>query len=891
MLCRAARRLRYAAAHAWAHTGARHSGAAHPAGRGGRLPPPQSATAGAGERARLPPLYEIDDSVIGDIEVLRRNIIANPLSDEATRSPAKCIELLKTPAVFLKWSDDPIYRPEMYLFHLDAHYHRLMWTHVSDGKKPKDDEHRVPNSVDVECIKEVRTGRLPTGKADRRVRKYNVNLNLCFSIVCGTALLEVDFVNLIAMTEHVFNVWVVGLRAIAKVAMRARPDPVLTWLKREYLSLLDDGRNHGRHGSIRMSQLVKAFGKDKERELIAILDGLGFRFEKRAWVPESSVSFDIFTSLYNKIYLRDDISSLFANYSKGKRPYLTAEQFKSFLVNEQHVPDVSDGLAHKYIALFESSETLRAQDQISVDGFTKYLLSSYNDVLEPRHMTLHQDMTQPLNHYYINTSHNTYLSGHQLRGESSVEMYIQVLLRNCRCIELDCWDGDDGEPIITHGRTLCTKIKFIDAVRAIEAYAFYNSPYPVILSIENHCSIPQQQKMAQYMIDIFGPRLQRDWLDGKEPERLPSPEDLKYRILIKNKKRPPELGVASASQMSLTDDMPHTESVVGDEDDRAKEAVAIEEVINQDKELRKAVINAGLTVADLKYVQSIAGMNIARELSDLVNYCESHRIKSFDVSLKSDKCYWMLSVPESTAIRYAKNHARNWVRFCMRQLSRIYPNGRRIDSSNMNPQVAWNCGVQMLALNHQTPDVAMNLNYAKFSINGNCGYVLKPLCMRQDVGFDPVRPKPIDGVVALVMIIEVISAQHIFLSRHGGSVCVEVELIGLPHECKRYKTEPCTSFVLKWSNEFRFRVHLPEISLLRFAVVDQVLGIVGQCVLHVGSIRPGYRHVPLRTIRDEKLHLCSLFVRFRFEDYVPEEHLDFTAALIAGASNDKGVTG
>lgn len=50
----------------------------------------------------------------------------------------------------------------------------------------------------------------------------------------------------------------------------------------------------------------------------------------------------------------------------------------------------------------------------------------------------------------------------QLAGNSSVEMYKQVLLSGCRCIELDCWKGrtTEEEPVITHGFTMTTEISF-----------------------------------------------------------------------------------------------------------------------------------------------------------------------------------------------------------------------------------------------------------------------------------------------------------------------------------------------------------------------------------------------------------------------------------------------
>ena len=72
---------------------------------------------------------------------------------------------------------------------------------------------------------------------------------------------------------------------------------------------------------------------------------------------------------------------------------------------------------------------------------------------------------------------------------------------------------------------------------------FYNSltfvwhifRYPVILSIEDHCSIPQQKKMAELFTSVFGNMLLSSPVVPGET-KMPSPEQLKYKIIIKHNK-------------------------------------------------------------------------------------------------------------------------------------------------------------------------------------------------------------------------------------------------------------------------------------------------------------------------------------------------------------------
>lgn len=50
-------------------------------------------------------------------------------------------------------------------------------------------------------------------------------------------------------------------------------------------------------------------------------------------------------------------------------------------------------------------------DVLSCEGFLKYLMSGENTVMSMEKLDQYEDMDQPLSHYFINSSHNTYLTG------------------------------------------------------------------------------------------------------------------------------------------------------------------------------------------------------------------------------------------------------------------------------------------------------------------------------------------------------------------------------------------------------------------------------------------------------------------------------------------------
>ncbi|EPQ12961.1 1-phosphatidylinositol-4,5-bisphosphate phosphodiesterase beta-4 [Myotis brandtii] len=374
-----------------------------------------------------------------------------------------------------------------------------------------------------------------------------------------------------------------------------------------------------------------------------------------------------------------------------------------------------------------------------------------------------------------------------------------------------------------------------------------------VVSSDEALSKYQQYKMSKYCEDLFGDLLLKQALESHplEPGRpLPSPNDLKRKILIKNKRLKPEVEQIDQEEEA------HPEYKFGSElDDLGHKEVVANSVKKVSDDLEHENNKKGLVtvedeqawMASYKYVG--ATTNIHPYLSTMINYAQPVKFQGFHVAEERNIHYNMSSFNESVGLGYLKTHAIEFVK---------YPYGMS--------------------------DLAMQLNQGKFEYNGSCGYLLKPDFMRRpDRTFDPFSETPVDGVIAATCSVQVISGQ--FLSDKKIGTYVEVDMYGLPTDTirKEFRTRMVMNNGLNpvYNEEsFVFRkVILPDLAVLRIAVYDDNNRLIGQRILPLDGLQAGYRHISLRNEGNKPLSLPTIFCNIVLKTYVPDGFGDIVDAL------------
>lgn len=670
--------------------------------------------------------------------------------------------------------------------------------------------------------------------------------------------------HIVADTEHDFR----KLQVLIETSKKLKEELMKNFLfdaemkKNVLLSKAEDENNRNVKEVLTFNDILKYLRRLNININSNILKDAFTRISLSSAEASDGLNFEQFREFVSILKQRDDINTIFKDVCFPGRNYITLNDFKRFLMEVQleHHPD-------DYIFKVFKKFSVASKDYWLQENFNNYLLSKYNSPLN----YLDNDLSYfnyPLNEYYISSSHNTYLLGRQVAGDSSVEGYIKALQRGCRCVEIDIWDGNTedlatgiatSEPMVCHGRTFTTEISFSNVIKTIKKHAFIISLYPLIISLEVNCSPSNQLKVVQILEEVLGDTLVREPIHVHD--ELPSPLQLRNRILVKAKKTSP------FNDLVFSDNGNYVSA----------SGTSTTTSISED---------GGPAVSNRKNSFSIRGKNkstkIVDELSNLGVYLQGLKFRNF--SLPESKTYnHIFSLSEKSLNAMLKDEVKRGSvdKHNRKYFMRVYPSKMRLKSSNFMPITYWSQGVQMVATNWQTYDLGQQVNEAMFEAVNKKGYVLKPPSLRKPLlkgnkkflsrnyktrfriqiisGHQLPKPKNSESAINPFISLEILASEVIW---DQGSCIQKTSIIAE------------NGFNPIWNATFSGLIIADhELVFLRFlvntsnsAVEEFETNTIGILVVRLSDLNRGYRYFPINDLSGEELIYSSLFLRIDYEE-------------------------
>ncbi|PKI31854.1 hypothetical protein CRG98_047740 [Punica granatum] len=479
-------------------------------------------------------------------------------------------------------------------------------------------------------------------------------------------------------------------------------------------------------------------------------------------------------------------------------------------------------------------------------------------------------MNAPLSHYFIFTGHNSYLTGNQLSSNCSDVPIIKALKRGVRVVELDIWPNSTKDNVhVLHGRTLTTPVELIKCLGSIKEHAFSASPYPVIITLEDHLTPDLQDKVAKMLTQTFGGML---YYPKSELKEFPSPEDMKYKVIVSTK--PPKEYLEAKNAQEEGDNLHKDKD--SDEDEWQKEAPDVkadQQQADDESEFETSEHNQDNEESDDCELESCPLVGPVYKSLIAINAGKPKGGLKEALKVEIDKIR-RLSLSEQALEKATESHSLNIVRFTQKNFLRVYPKGTRFNSSNYRPFIGWMHGAQMVAFNMQGYGKHLWLMHGMFRANGGCGYVKKPeILMNDNMVFDPKAKRDVQKTLRVKVYMgdgwHLDFKQTDFDMYSPPDFYARVGIAGVRADTVMKKTKKKEdNWNPVWNEEFTFPLTVPELALLRIEVHEYDMSekddFAGQTVLPVWELKQGIRAVQLHNRKGEKYSSARLLMRFEF---------------------------